>query len=147
MPERLTSAARRAVTQAQAEALALGAPTIEAEHLLLALAAGGDDGAAALATYGLTHDRLLELLEQEHQRSLVHAGVDVPASALGRTLPRRKPRLGTSTKAVLVRAVGGATRHRGISSLDLLRATVRAEAGTVPRVLAIAGVSPEDLAA
>lgn len=145
MPERLTAAARQAVTQAQSEALALGAPSIEAEHLLLALAAGGDDGVASLAVHGLTHDRLLDLLEEERRRSLAHAGVDVPPSALARTLPRRRLRLGTSTKAVMVRAVRGATRHRGISSRDLLRATVRAEAGTVPRLLALAGVSPDDL--
>jgi len=145
MPERLTAAARRAVTQAQAEALDLGAPAIEAEHLLLALASVGDDGVAGLADHGLTHRRLVELVEEERRRSLAHAGVDIPDESLRRTLPGRKLRLGASAKAVLVRAVHGSVRRKGISSNDLLRAIVRADAGTVPRMLAIAGVSPADL--
>ncbi len=146
MPERLTAAARRAITQAQEEALALGSPAIEAEHLLLALAAGGDDDVATLAAHGLTHVRLLELLEEERARSLASAGVEIPSTALHRTLPRRRLKLGTSTKAVLIRAVHDSVRRKGISSHDLLRATVCADAGTVPRMLAIAGVTPADLA-
>ena len=53
MFERFTESARRVVTGAQEQARALGAPFIGTEHLLLAIADGGDAAARVLGERGL----------------------------------------------------------------------------------------------
>ncbi|MEV4679144.1 MULTISPECIES: Clp protease N-terminal domain-containing protein [Actinomadura] len=58
MFERFTDGARAAVTGAQAQARALGAPFIGTEHLLLAIADGGDAMARLLDGHGLTAEGL-----------------------------------------------------------------------------------------
>jgi D-alanyl-D-alanine carboxypeptidase len=140
MRDRMTAAARRSVAEAGSEAMALGASAIEAEHLLLALSMSDDDAGRDLAARGLDHAALLALLSDERSRALGAAGVSIPDEAVRRTLPRRKLRLGRSAKDVLIRAVGDSARTHRIDSRSLLRATLRAEVGTVPRVLALAGV-------
>lgn len=145
MIDRMTTAARRSVRAAELEAMRQGAAAIESEHLLVALA---DDDATAqpMADHGLSRASLLELLDQERRRSLSFAGVEMDAAALARGPEVRKVRLGRSTKDALIRAVRDSARSRGIDSRALLRAVLRAETGTVPRVLALAGIDGPTLA-
>ena len=92
------------VEAAREEAQALGSATIEAEHLLLALA-GDRDGPTGrlLADCGLARDGVLEALERESARSLAAVGVDIhdvaPSSAS--SSPRLRPRLAASSKRAL----------------------------------------------
>ncbi len=78
--------------------------------------------------------------------------VGVSRAALG--LPPRRslmrtPGWGTSSKQALMRAktIAGARRDKRMDPSHLLLGLVRAEAGTVPRVLAFAGVDTAELAA
>lgn len=141
MFERFARDAGRVVHEAVEEAAALGSPTIEAEHLLLAIA-GGRHGSATvlLDEAGLAAEGLLAALEREHELSLAAAGVaigdfELPARP---PRPRRKPRFAASSKRALERAVkvGVANGSRRIGALHLLVGILRAEFGTVPRALA-----------
>lgn len=139
MFERMTEEARWVVRRGQEEAHALGATAIEAEHLLVAVAErSGAPAQELLGQAGLTPDRLRGLVVEERARSLRSVGVEpvapVPSSG--------ELRLATSAKNVLRRAVGHARRGatRGIDLSRLLRGILEQEVGTVPRVLALAGV-------
>lgn len=145
MIDRMTTTARRSVHAAELEASRQGAAAIESEHLLLALA-DDESTASAMTDHGLSHAALLELLDQERRRSLAFAGVEVATHALPPSPTGRKLRLGRSTKDALIRAVHDSARTRSIDSRALLRAVLRAEAGTVPRVLALAGIDGPALA-
>ncbi len=87
MLERVFESARggiEQVRQVEVEARRCGARSIEAEHMLLALAANGDTGAGRLLVdAGLDHGRLASALVDEHRsgdteagRLLVDAGLD-----------------------------------------------------------------------
>ena len=152
MFERLTKDARAAVLQARSEARALGAHTLEAEHLLLGLA--GQPGTAAarlLAEAGLGCEDVRGALDRELTRSLEAVGV--PAGAFG-SLPAPvpmtgEPRWGTSAKVALSKALGIAQsrRDRRIEPAHILLAVLRARGGTVPRALAAADVDVAALVA
>src|SRR6478609_5594872 len=58
------------VAEALGEARELGSPTVEAEHLLLALTRSDNAAAAALRAKGLDHDAVAEALAAETERSL-----------------------------------------------------------------------------
>jgi ATP-dependent Clp protease ATP-binding subunit ClpA len=120
-----------------------GSRTLEAEHLLLALAGSpGSRPGQVLDEAGLNADRVRELLRRERQASLAYAGVessDVPPPALE---PGFTPRWGTSAKEAVVRGKAASAGRRGTAS-DLLVGLLRAEAGTVPRALALAGIDRE----
>lgn len=139
MFERFTKDARAVVEQALEEARALGSPTVEAEHLLLALARRG-------ATT-LTHEEVLDALESEQRRSLAAAGVqwDVPRQALP---GGARPRFGTSSKLALSRALPAAVERgeRRLAARHVLAGVLRAEVGTVPRALEGAGIGRDELA-
>lgn len=147
MFDRLTATARAVVTSAQDEARALGAPIVEAEHLLLAISAGGGAAATVLGQAGLDHGRLVELVDEERRRTLSTVGISAPAAPAPAGHPRRSLRLATSAKTLLERAVREATRSRtgAIDDTQLLLAALQAEAGTVPRILALAQVDPAPL--
>ncbi len=138
------------VKAAQAEAHALGARSIEAEHLLLAIAAEADTPAGQLLIgYGLSHDRLIELLHAEEARSLAFVGVD-PSRYGITTRPKTSGRLplATSSKRVISEVVRNANWQRSKLNVDeLLRAIVSVPVGTVARLLAMAGVDRTDMAA
>lgn len=143
MFERLTASARTIVRAGQQEAATAGASAVEAEHLLLAMSTQPGSAAQVLQAAGLDHARLVELLGQERARSLSFAGVDqdsFPVSVTPPT-PTGSLRLATSAKAVLERAVKDAAKRasRSLADTDLLIAVLQAEAGTVPRILALAG--------
>ncbi|HEX5617181.1 MAG TPA: Clp protease N-terminal domain-containing protein [Solirubrobacteraceae bacterium] len=143
MFERFSHEARDVVKAAEAEARELGSPTIEAEHLLLALA----DRVAALPAVGLDHDGVLAALDAERDRSL--AAVGVSASGFERAPLATKPKFAASAKSALELALRE-TLVRGDRRIlpgHLLLGVLRPQAGTVPRALAQAGVDRDDLRA
>ena len=146
MPVRLEHDARRAVLRdAEAEARTLGSTTIEAEHLLMALATRDPDPVGRLlAENGLDCDRIKEALARETERSLAAVGVKVGDYPLPevRAAPRRSPKLAASSKRALIRAVrfAHARKSRRITAPYLLIGILQAELGTVPRALDAAGV-------
>jgi ATP-dependent Clp protease ATP-binding subunit ClpA len=141
MFERFTQDARAVVKAAEAQAAQLGSPTIEAEHLLLALA----DREAVI---GVDREEVLAALEAERDRSLAAVGIaapdfDLPPAAVTR------PRFAASSKLALERALRAAVARsdRRLAGGHILLGVLAAEAGTVPRALALAGVDRGDLRA
>ena len=148
--------ARHAVPQYgrfEAEARRNGARFIEAEHMLLALAAAADEEAALLlAEAGLDHERLDAALRDERRQSLAFAGVKPLAEGSLELRDSDRPVfLGTSAKAALRRGLHEHHRERRrrgrMGSTDLLIGILQAELGTVPRALALAGVDRDALVA
>jgi ATP-dependent Clp protease ATP-binding subunit ClpA len=145
MSIRLEPDVRRAVLRAaEEEARALGSTTVEAEHLLLSLAAV-DTGAARrlLVDAGVDRDGIAAALEREVERSLAAVGVvlgDYTSEEPART--RRRLGLATSAKRALERAARAALarKHRRVTGPHLLVGILAAEVGTVPRALAAADI-------
>ncbi len=149
MVTRFADYARAIVRDAEEEARAAGSPSLEAEHLLLALAAArGSDAGQVLASAGLDHTAIQAALDQEMRQSLRVAGVDLPPGGLPRASrdPGRRVRLGASSKLVLERAAKAAAGQRQMRPGHLLLGVLGAQAGTVPRALALTGVDQADLA-
>jgi ATP-dependent Clp protease ATP-binding subunit ClpA len=144
--ERFTKDARAAVLSASEEAArSSGQTTLEAEHLLLALAVHPD-----LRHLGLKHDELVTALEQEEERSLAAVGISASEFELPVIHPRpAKPKLATSAKLALQRAaeIAVGRRERRIRAGHLLQGVLAAERGRVPRALGIAGVDVDQLRA
>lgn len=138
MFERFTKTARAVVEQAtNVEAAALGARTVEAEHLLLALS----------QTIGIEHGAIIKALEAETAASLDSVGVSMrPPLSPSRS---RQPRMGASTKIALHRALEAALARgdREIRAEHVALGVLAADVGTVPRALAIAGLDRRELAA
>ena len=133
----------------RAEARRSGSTVVEAEHLLLALAAHpGTSAQHVLAAADLGRDAVRAALDREFAVSLRVAGVEL--SDLDRPVatadPERAVGLGTSAKLVLDRAVRRAGLGPGrIRPAHLLLGLLDAEVGTVPRALALAGVDRLEL--
>jgi ATP-dependent Clp protease ATP-binding subunit ClpA len=151
MFERFTREARNAVKDAEEEARVLGSPTIEAEHLLLALTRQPHETAVARALdrAGLDHETVEQALADERERSLAAVGIsigdfDLPAPRLA-----TKPRMAAGAKSALEHALRISLERadRRIDGGHILLALLRAEAGTVPRVLREAGVERDELRA
>jgi ATP-dependent Clp protease ATP-binding subunit ClpA len=144
--ERFTKDARAAVlTASEEEARSSGHGTIEAEHLLLALAAHPD-----LRELGLDHEALVAALAQEDERSLAAVGIAAGDFSLPVTRRRRpKPKLAASAKLALQRALTIAVNRgeRRIHAGHLLYGVLAAEHGRVPRALQIAGIDVDELRA
>jgi hypothetical protein len=153
MPLKLQRDARGAVLRdARAHAQLLGSPTIEAEHLLLALAMNDDSAVGQLlAGSGLDRDGILDALERARARGLACAGVTVSDFSQwdGAPPPRRTPKLAASAKQSIVRAISAARRRRDpqITSTHLLIGILGARLGTVPRALEASGIDRGELAA
>ena len=150
MLERFVKEARGVATGAEDEARTRGSSTVEAEHVLLALArdTGGLAG-EVLARAGLDHPAILGALQSDFERSLDAVGVSVEAIS-GPVVPfAGRLRWGASAKSSLERALetARARRDRRIESSHILLALLRAQEGTVPRALRGAGVEPATLAA
>jgi ATP-dependent Clp protease ATP-binding subunit ClpA len=148
MFERFTREARLVVKAAETQARGLGSATIEAEHLLLALAAH-EPPLPSLEAVGLDHDAVLEALDAARERSLMAVGIaigdlDVPPAPVA-----DRPRLAASAKRALELSLREALAlgHRRIDTSHVLLALLKPEAGTVPRALAQAGVDRDDLRA
>jgi ATP-dependent Clp protease ATP-binding subunit ClpA len=146
MFDRLTGDARRVVARAASqEAQALGATSVEAEHVLLALAADESRPAGRLLVETrLDHDRLGGALERETELSLAAVGIALTDFSVSPTPrpPRGNPRFGASAKRAMHRAVvaAGERKDSRITSSHLLVGILGADIGTVPRALAAAEV-------
>jgi len=146
---RLAPDARSLFASAETEARTSRSAVVEAEHLLLAMAARPDtDAGRVLAAAGLTHDTIERALAQEFESSLAVAGVSVVVADLPRPSPEppRRLRLGASFKSAMERSVTAAKGSRQIRPAHLLLGVLGAQVGTVPRALHVAGVSQTELA-
>jgi ATP-dependent Clp protease ATP-binding subunit ClpA len=146
MLERFTRDARTVVKAAETQARGLGSPTIEAEHLLLALAAH-EPPVPALAAAGLDHDAVLAALDAERTRSLMTVGISAGDFDLPPAPVTRHPRLAASGRAALERSVkiAAGRSDRRIAAGHILLGLLQAEAGTVPRALTAGQVDVDDL--
>ena len=149
MFERFTRAARVAVKDAETEARELGSPTIEAEHLLLALTRQDPSTAVAraLAQAGLDHERVTEALEAERERSLAAVGISIHDFELPTPHPSTRPRMAAGAKSALEHAlrISLVRADKRIDGAHILLALLRPEAGTIPRALSEAGVDRDEL--
>jgi D-alanyl-D-alanine carboxypeptidase len=136
-----------ALARAGQEARLDGSTTVEAQHLLLAIAAdAGTPAAVALESVGLDRAAIRAALDREFADSLGAVGVsasafDVPPATPD---PKRQARLGASVQLALDRAVKAA-RGAELQPAHLLVGIVQADVGTVPRALAIAGIERAEL--
>lgn len=146
--------ASRAFHAAHREARRRGRALVEAEDLLLALAAEHDTECGRfLRDSELSRDSLVAALERENVRSLAYAGVaplpKAEITADGRRAPGRHRgpiRLGASARSAIQAGMkASAIRHRPRRATDLLVGILSAELGTVPRALALAGVDRTEL--
>ena len=138
------------VEQGGHEARRDGSATIEAHHLLLAVAAQrGTTAQQVLSSVGLDQRAIREALDRELDHSLSAVGVsraafDLPAPS---SVPGRPARIGASARLGLERGVAAAARKKDLRSAHLLLGILEARAGTVPRALALAGIDQDDLVA
>ncbi|MFC5266544.1 Clp protease N-terminal domain-containing protein [Kribbella qitaiheensis] len=133
------------VRGARAEARLDGSSMIEAEHVLLALAAlPGSAAARMLHGAGLTRDAIRAALDQEWEQSLATAGIAVTVAELPTATPdeERTPAIGESTKLLLKRAMDNAAATGGgrIGASNMLVGILDANLGRVPRALDLAGI-------
>ena len=132
--------ARMVVQDAIEIARDLGAPSVEAEHLLLAATRGSGPVARALADVGLDFDGLCTALVAETTRSL--AAVGVTADVVHFAPFTERPKLATSAKLALERAlrIALARKDKHIGAGHITLAALQPAVGTVPRALECAGV-------
>jgi ATP-dependent Clp protease ATP-binding subunit ClpA len=149
MFERFTRDARMVVKDAETEARELGSPAIEAEHLLLALSRRDPATAVGqvLAEAGLDHDHVTDALAAERERSLMAVGISIADFDLPTPAPSSKPRMSATAKRALEHAlrISLVRADTRIDAGHILLSLLRAEAGTVPRALAEAGVARREL--
>jgi len=125
------------VLAAAEDARADGSTTVEAHHLLLAVAR---DGSPTLAAAGLDEAAIRRALDGEFARSLAAAGVRVDGGLPPATpAPAGSPRLGATAMAAIERGFASVSRKRDVRPAHVLLGILRAEVGTVPRALALAG--------
>ena len=137
------------IVRAQHEACEDGSATVEAQHLLLAIAGAAEPSTRpVLESVRLDQDAVRGALEREFEQSLSVAGVSNAAYDLPR--PSRlaiRPALGTSAKLALERGFARVSRKKDLRPAHVLLGILAAQVGTVPRALALAGIDREDLAA
>ncbi|MGC4941033.1 Clp protease N-terminal domain-containing protein [Kribbella sp. DT2] len=140
------------VRGAREEAQREGSPTIEPEHVLLALI--GLDGTATarlLAAAGLTRTAVREALDREWEQSLAVAGVRIDVGQLPSATPEpgRKPRIGESTVKLLKRSMDASGELSGgrITAAHLLVGVLDTKLGRVSRVLDLLSVDRAPLRA
>jgi ATP-dependent Clp protease ATP-binding subunit ClpA len=138
------------IEQGGHEARRDGSATIEAHHLLLAVAAQeGTTAHQVLTAVGLDRRAIRAALEREFDHSLSVVGVsraafDLPEPSGG---AGGSTRIGASARLALERGVAAAARRKDLQSTHLLLGILEAQAGTVPRALALAGIDRAGLAA
>ena len=144
MFNRFVKEAREIAARAPTVARGLGSPTVEAEHLLLALTEAPDTGTKeALADAGLNWQVVREALDQENERSLAAVGISIAAFDLPPVAGAdARPQWATSTKVALERSrtVAAARTDSRIESDHILLGILQARLGTVPRALEVAGI-------
>lgn len=147
MFERFTKPARETVKAARAIAVADHAPTVEAEHLLLALATKDRGIAEVMQQLGLSEPRVRDALDIEFTDALAAVGVIITAPPTRSRRGDSSPAFGQSAKLALERTLKSAL-NRNDKQLDdrhILLALAGAEAGVVPRVLRSLDVSLESV--
>jgi D-alanyl-D-alanine carboxypeptidase len=138
------------IEQAGDQASEDGSATIEAQHLLLAVAAQqGTTAQQVLTSVGLDQQAIRKALDREFEHSLRAAGVSGAAFDLPQpsSHPARSARIGASAKLALERGVAAAARKQDLQPAHLLLGILQARVGTVPRALAQAGIDQADLTA
>jgi len=148
MVTRFTQHVRTIVKEAEVEARASGSPTVEGEHVLLAISAlEGTEAHRLLASAGLDHHAIKLALKREVQQSLSAAGMTIDPGQLPHATidPSRRLRLSASARIGLERAVKASAGARQIQPCHLLIGVLGAQEGTVPRMLALAGVDQGNL--
>jgi ATP-dependent Clp protease ATP-binding subunit ClpA len=131
---------RATIEQAGHEARADGSATIEAQHLLLAMAADpATDMGRLLTALGLDQPAIRAALEREFAHALSGAGVSLDAASLQRGKSANSPagQVGPSVQHALQRGLDGL--RQAPRPEHLLLGVLQAEVGTVPRALALAG--------
>ena len=151
MFEKLGRDGRGTIVRAREQAKRAGSPTLEAEHILLALAEVplGRAG-AALTSLGLTEEVVRASIDRELVGAL--AAVGVRESRTPSAVPRARrgePRWGQSAKLAMKRSLEETVRRgeRRIGNEHLLLALVGAEAGVVPRLLDELDLTPDQIRA
>ncbi len=139
--------ARAVVVRARELAREDGAATLEAEHLLLALAERPD--VPVLRDLGLDPDGVRTALELEETRALAAVGVAAGEFDLRATPALREPRWAASAKVALKRAqeVAEARRDRRIGPEHVLLGVLCARQGRVARALACVDLDAGDVRA
>jgi D-alanyl-D-alanine carboxypeptidase len=137
------------IMRAQHEAREDDSTTVEAGHLLLAVAAEPESTTRGLLeSVGLDRSAIQGALEREFEHSLNTVGVSRATYDLPR--PSRlpvHPGMGTSAKLALERGFASVSRKKDLRPAHLLLGILSAQAGTVPRALALAGIDRDDLTA
>jgi ATP-dependent Clp protease ATP-binding subunit ClpA len=147
MFERFVADARRVALQANSVAAGLGSSSVEAEHLLVSLAAGDDAAGRALRDAGLDPQELRDAIQRDFERVLQNVGIDASGVDVPANCRSDKPRWGASAKQGLERALHEAKRRgdRKIGSEHILPGLLRAEHGAVPRILHAEGIDRDEL--
>jgi ATP-dependent Clp protease ATP-binding subunit ClpA len=136
--------------QGAREAAKEGSATVEAQYLLLAIAADQERTThQLLASVGLDYAAIRAALDREFEQSLSAAGVSRAAFDLPQpsNAPERSPQPGASVKLVLERGLASTVHKGDLQPACLLLGIVQARLGTVPRTLELAGVDRADLVA
>ncbi|WP_214410642.1 Clp protease N-terminal domain-containing protein [Sphaerisporangium fuscum] len=136
------------IMEGAVEARRQGSDAVEAQHLLLAVAAQqGTVPQRILASAGLDQEGVRAALEREIDHSL--SAVGVSRAAFGPPRPsmtlKRSPTMGATGKLALERAFASVSRKKDLRPAHVLLGILQAEVGTVPRALALAGVDRTDL--
>jgi D-alanyl-D-alanine carboxypeptidase len=137
MFQRFTKDARTIVKDAVVVARELGSPTVEAEHMLLAVT-------RTSSVLALDEATLRGALERETERSLAAVGVTAETPAFSPYVG--DPKLATSAKVALQNALkeSVARNDKEIRGAHIAAAILRPTHGTVPRALRIAGIDRPD---
>src|SRR3954451_4298410 len=142
MFQRFVPDARRVAFDANASAAGPGSQTVEAEHMLVCLAAGDDAAGQALREAGLDPGEVREGIQRDFERVLGREGIDAGGLDLAARCRRTKPRWGASAKMGLAGAYQEAKRRgdREVTPGHILLGLLKAERGTVPRILEAEGI-------
>jgi ATP-dependent Clp protease ATP-binding subunit ClpA len=151
--ERLGVTLKQVVIRAIDEAAHRGSANVEAEHLLLSIAAGDDIAAKTLAEFGLGYSGVEAALRGEREQALRAAGIEPVDDERLRATRNSRPGWGASLRDAMKRADYRRHRDRShaerepLAVADTLLGVLRADLGTVPRALSYAGVDRATLMA
>ncbi|ALG07034.1 Clp protease N-terminal domain-containing protein [Kibdelosporangium phytohabitans] len=135
------------IEQAGQEAHQDRSATIEAQHLLLAIAVDPDPATKhVLSESGLDHDSIKAALDNEFEHSLNAVGVSSKTFDLTGHRQHPPKDVGASFKAALERSFT-VNRKQDLRPAHILLGILQAEHGTVPRALRLAGVDQQALVA
>jgi ATP-dependent Clp protease ATP-binding subunit ClpA len=144
--ERLGVTLKQVVIRAIDEAARRGSANVEAEHLLLSIAAGDDIAATTLADFRLGYESVEAALRGERERALHAAGIEPVDDERLHATRNSRPGWGASLREAMKRTDYRWHRDRShaererLAVADILLGLLRADLGTVPRALAYAGV-------